>query len=372
MNNNTFLRCLQSYSNGSLQIQQLLQNDELLDVLGKVAHEHTQQVINQSSFVLRGVVGVPPKDLCTAIRGLVKQLVDDAAAESISWVREFAPRLVQVVCKSSYQCKRITQQRLAFSSTNHPHHQSAGVQQLLSTNLYIDNYCTKEQLRIRNSQRDLFRELKSKHMKPYYRGSQLYYRPDGADCHIPHTTITPTKQHAADTQEQHVLQGAQQQEAQPVARQPAMEQVVHHAEAAAEPSNRRQATTSATSVTGSAGKEAPAAPASGAPATSASPVTAVTAPAPRKEANNQRQPLQKKPKNAPSVVSSATQRISRPPLHTLRVTISNTPAKLPGSGPKASSHTCRPVWGAHSGPYLPSKTSRIFEMQPYAGTRFFR
>jgi hypothetical protein len=386
MSNHTFAQCLQSYSSRLPQIEQLLQNDEMMAVLGNVVDECTEQVINQNSFVLRGVVGVRSEDLCTAIRGLVQHLVDDVAAQSISEVREFALHRVQVKCNSSHQCKRIMQRRLAFSSTNHPRHQSAAVQQLLSINLYVDNYCTKEQLRLRSNQWQLFRELKSKDMHPHFKGAQLYYRPEGADCHIPYTTIPSTEQHAAVAQEQlhaaqHVLQEAQQQEAQPmaeqVAAQPAMVQAVHHAQAAAEPPNERQATTSAAPAMGSsagsaAGQEAPAAPASKAPATSASPVTAVKAAlAPRKEAHNQRQPLQKKSKNAHTTVNPAAQRITRPPLHTLRVTISNTPARLPSSGTKANSHSGRPVWGAHSGPYWPSRVGRISDMLPN-GTHFYR
>jgi hypothetical protein len=53
---------------------------------------------------------------------------------------------------------QIMQRRMPFNSTEHPLHQSAGVQQLWSINLYVDNCCTKEQLQIRHSQRHLFQE----------------------------------------------------------------------------------------------------------------------------------------------------------------------------------------------------------------------
>ena len=377
MINQNFLQCLQSYSSRSPQVEQLLRNAELLGVLSDVTHECTQQAINQSSFLLRGVVGIRSGDLYTAIRGLVQHLVDDAAAESISEVRQFAARHVKVQCNSSYQCNRIMQRRMAFSSTDHPLHESAGVQQLLSINLYVDNYCTKEQLRIRHSQKSLFQELKGKGLHPHFRGAQLYYRPAGMHSgHIPYTTTPSPEQHTPVTQEQAhaalpVLHATQQQEAPPmvaeqVAARPAVEQAVHHAEATAEP-HQHQATTPAI----------PAAPAPEAPAASASPVTRLTAPAPRKEAHNQHQPLHKgvgtRSKSTHSAVNTATHRITRPPLETLRITISNTPAKLPSSssGPKANSHSRRPTWGAHSGPYKPSTAWRIPDMLPN-GTHSYR
>jgi hypothetical protein len=85
--------------------------------------------------------------------------------------------------------------------------------------------------------------------------------------------------------------------------------------------------------------------------------------APRKEAHNQRQPLQQKSKNALFAFNTATHCTRRRPLHeTLCVTISNTLVKASSSGP--NSHSRRPVWGAHSGPYKPSTAWRIPDMLP--------
>jgi hypothetical protein len=59
--------------------------------------------------------------------------------------------LVQVQCDSFHQCEQIISRRKAFSRVDPTPHQSAAVQRLLRNKLYVDNYCTKEQLRIRHS-----------------------------------------------------------------------------------------------------------------------------------------------------------------------------------------------------------------------------
>jgi hypothetical protein len=64
-------------------------------------------------------------------------------------------------------------------------HQSTRMQQLLRTNRYVDNYCTKEQLLIQEQSEEALLRLKGKHLQPFYRGAQLYYCPAGTDCHIP-------------------------------------------------------------------------------------------------------------------------------------------------------------------------------------------
>jgi hypothetical protein len=209
MQKDIFLRCLTSRKNKSQQLDQVLQNPEIQAEIEELARECTRRTINTNSFVLRGDLAVPPaEELYTAICGLVEHVVDDVAAESIIRVRYLRRRdtnLVQVQCDSSDQCQRITSRRKAFSRVDPTPHQSAAVQRLLRTKLYVDNYCTKDQLRIRHSKWKLFRQLQAKGLHPFFDGEQLYHYPVGSK-----DPILYTEQPAAISEEQ--LQAPQQQQ----------------------------------------------------------------------------------------------------------------------------------------------------------------
>jgi hypothetical protein len=381
MKNKSFLRCLKSLSKRSPQLEQLLHNEGLLDELNEAAYELHRRENNKSSFVLRGKLQVHNKDLHRAIRAAVEHLVDDDAASSIYDVVRLTADLVLVKCDSTHQRQRITSYRKAFSRIDTTAHRSPLVRQVLLTKLHVDDYCTRAQLRVRGSQWQLFHQLKGNDEYPNFEGEVLYHRPGGAERHTPYAAITSTKQQAAvpaAVVQEHaakpVPQGAQQQ-------QPVVEQVVAQAAAAlaiqqpvlrhAEPPHQPRETASATQASGPSARPAEQ-EASAAPAAETPPVAAVTALATRTEAHNQRhQPLKKLSTTHPAV-NPATHRITRPPLETLRITISNTPAKSSSTTrPKANPHSGRPVWGAHSGPYKPSTAWRMPDMLPN-GTHNFR
>jgi hypothetical protein len=81
---------------------------------------------------------------------------------------------------------------------------------LLRTKLYVDNYCTKEQLRIRHSKWGLFRQLQARGMHPFFNGEQVYHYPVGS-----RDPTLYTEEQAATSEEQ--LQQPQQH--QPLQRQ---------------------------------------------------------------------------------------------------------------------------------------------------------
>jgi hypothetical protein len=220
MKKETFSRCLTSRKNRSQQLDQVLQNPELRAEIEELARECTRRTINTNSFVLRGDLAVPPSEkLYTTIYGLVEHLVDGVAAESISRVRYLRWRdtnLVQVQCDSSDQCQRITSRRKAFSRVDPTPHRSATVQRLLRTKLYVDNYCTKEQLRIRHNKWKLFRQLQAKGLHPFFDGEQLYHYPVGSK-----DPILYTEQQAAAISEEQLQQPQQQQ---PLQQQPQQRQ----------------------------------------------------------------------------------------------------------------------------------------------------
>ena len=406
MNNNSpFLRFFNSHAKSSQLLRTLLPNDPLLVELEKVTQEYHRRQNNHSSFVLRGNIGAIDEDLPTAIREKVRHVVGNGAADSICGIRYMAANLVQVKCTNVYQCQQITRRRLAFSSIDNKPHPSQVVQRVLHTKLYVDTYCTKEQLRIRHSKWPLFQELKDKGLRPYFDGEQLYYHPDGTKRATVHTDNPPTEQHAAISLKQlhnvaqSAVQGAQQQQhEQPVADEQqgvtqlaeeravelAVEQAVEQpllqrVHAAAEtPAQQPPTTIPPTSPAPASGSHAgPAqrevAPPAGAPAASASAVTAVTAPASKEAAN--KQPLQKRAKNVRSAVPPpTTQHSTRPPLQS----ISNTTPRCPSKGPTTATKS-KPAWGARSttrsapyGSYLSVvKADRIPRMLPSGQVAYY-
>jgi hypothetical protein len=56
------------------------------------------------------------------------------------------------------------------------------VQRLLRNKLYVDQYCTKQQLRIRHSKWELFRQLQAKGLHPVFDGEQVFYRGRACTC----------------------------------------------------------------------------------------------------------------------------------------------------------------------------------------------
>ena len=366
--NSELSRCFKSRATRSHLLSPLLQNTELLAEFSEVAQEYAQREINKTSFVLRGDFN-GLKDLHAAVVGVVNHVVDDEAADSIVAVRYLgAGSLVHVKCSDMYQCQRITQHRLAFSSIDHTPHQSATVQRVLRTKLYVDAYCTKEQLAIRHTQWQLFHELKREGLKPSFRGEQLYYRPAGTKRAIAHTVTQPATEHqqvapieqrcvaqavVKGTQQQHEQARAEQRVAQPAEEQLYVEQhVLHQAQAVAEQPQPSTSVTApavtspaTTSPDGSAEREALATPPVDALAASASAVTATTALASKQAGKQQqREPRQKQSKSS-SAMNPATQHTTRPPLRS----ISNTTPKLPSKGP--TNNKGRPVWGARNAPY---------------------
>jgi hypothetical protein len=394
--NSTFLRCFQSHAKSSPLLHALLPDGPLLAELEKVVHEHHRRENNHSSFVLRGKIDEQDEDLFTTIRSTVQHVVGHDAADSICGVRFLTTDLVQVKCINRHQCQRITRRRLAFSSIDTTPHPSAEVRRVLRTKLYVDSYCTKEQLRVRRSKWPLFQELKGKGLRPYFEGEQLYYYPDGTKRVVVHTENPSTAQHAAASPKQlhsvdqpAAVQATQQQQEQPRAEQQggpqsvqeragverAVEQpLLQHVEAVAEPPTQQPPasttpTTSAPATGPSAGpaeREGPATPApSGVPAASASAVTAVTAPASKGVVDQQAPRHNKSKKTRPAVPNPTTQRTARPPLRS----ISNT-------APRNAS--TKPAWGARSPPDPPygaylsvGKPLRIPHMLPNGQVAFY-
>jgi hypothetical protein len=335
-----FRRCLQSRSKLSPQLNRVLQDDQLLAELTEVAHECHLRENNQSCFILRGKLDVHDADLHSAIRGAVQHVVDDDAANSISEVLRLATNLVLVMCDSKRQCWRITSHRRAFSSIDNCAHSSETVQRVLRTKLYVDNYCTKEQLGIRDSLWPVLRELKAAGMRPYFEGELLYYYPTGSKRATVHTAKpSAEEQHAAREQPpvlQRVGQDVQQQE-QPRAEQAAAQQAVEQ-QSVEQPSPHhgqpeQQPTTSAPSLAPQVLADAAAA-------------SAVTAPAPEVAVSHQ-EPRQKKTRHEEN--QPVTQRNIRPPFRT----ISNTAPRFgtgPTSNPGKRPVQHQPEWGAGARP----------------------
>ena len=186
-----------------------------------LTNECTQRVLNETSLVLRGDIRVPLDDLYDTICGIVQHVVDHDAAVSISGVRYLAGNLVQVRCDDTKQCQRIISRRMAFSSVDTTPHQSATVRRLLRTRLYVDNYCTQEQLQIRGSLWKVFRELKAAGKRPFFVGEVLHYHPEGNKRAVVHSgsssapseeqLLPAVKAGVQDEQQQQPLQQQQQQ-----------------------------------------------------------------------------------------------------------------------------------------------------------------
>jgi hypothetical protein len=79
------------------------------------------------------------------------------------------------------------------------------VQWLLRDKLYVDKYCSKEQLQIRHSKWDLFRQLQAKGLHPFFNGEQVYHYPVGS-----RDPTLYTEEQAATSEEQ--MQQPQQQQ----------------------------------------------------------------------------------------------------------------------------------------------------------------
>jgi hypothetical protein len=363
----TFERCLQSRAKSSLQLGRLLQDGQLLAELADVAHECSLREHNQRCFILRGKLDVRDVDLDSAIWGAVQHVVDDDAANSISQVLRLATNLILVKCNSKHQCSRITSQRRAFSSIDRTACSSAAAQRVLRTQLYVDNYCTKEQLGIRDSLWQVFRELKATRLRPYFEGELLHYYPAGSKRAIVHKAESSTEQqqHAAMEQPlvvQPVVQEVQQQEQpraeQAVARQAVEQQSVEQLVLQRAQPEQQSTTTPpppAAAATGG-GVAAGAPPATDEPAalpSDAAAASAVTAPAPNEAASHQ-VPRQKKTRPAmPSENQASTQRNTRPPFRSITNTaprFSTGPTTYPGKrfvqrqpdfGPGARKHDMR-------------------------------
>jgi hypothetical protein len=259
-----------------------------------------------------------------------------------------------VKCVNREQRLRITSCRLAFSAafsdsaSNNARVSEAG-RRVLQARLFVDDYCTQQQLDNRHSQRQVFQELKAAHTRPHFRGDALYYRPPGA-----HHAIMYMEQSSSEQQQQQQPEQEQQQQHQPT--QPAESaevQPLHTTMATVQP--QPQPTSPASAAARAVVQHAPAAQAQveapaqvEASATAAPLVQAVTAPAPCKEVPRSQiqQPLHKMSKKTSSAVSSATQHSARPPLRS----ISNTAPRDSNTGPTTSARSVKPVWGAHIGP----------------------
>jgi hypothetical protein len=209
MQRDTFSWCSTSRKNRSQLLDQVLQNPKLRAEVEDLAREHTHRTINKTGFVIRGDLAVPPKEeLYTTIYLLVQHPLDDVAADSVSRVRCLRRRdtnLVQVQCDSYHQCEQITSRRKAFSPVDSTPHPSAAVRRLLRNKLHVDQYCTKEQLRIRHSKWELFRQVQAKRPHPFFDGEQVYHYPAGSK-----DPILYTEQQAATSEEQ--LQHPQHQQ----------------------------------------------------------------------------------------------------------------------------------------------------------------
>jgi hypothetical protein len=254
--NSAFVRCAQSRSKRSQELlRPLLQNKRLLAEVVHISDECSRQKINQTSFVLRGRLDVREGDLFEGIMGAVAHYVDKVAADSICQVRFLATNIVQVQCMDADQCWRITNQRLAFSSVVKTPHPSAAVRRVLHARLFVDDYCTREQLRIRYSQRTVFQELKAARKRPYFRGEVLYYYPDGTKRAIAHSTkSTEVQPSVAKAAVQEDKQHGQQQQQQQQQKQQKQQQQQH---AATHPQQRPRSATPVPSARRPSPAEAP-------------------------------------------------------------------------------------------------------------------
>jgi hypothetical protein len=160
VNINRLLRCLKSLSKRSPPLEQLLHNEGLLDELNEAAYELHRRENNNSSFVLRGKLEVHNKDLHRAIRAAVEHLVDDDAASSIYDVVRLTADLVLVKCDSTHQrCSSESPATGRPSAASILRHTALHwcVRCWLLTKLYVDDYCTRAQLRLRGSQWQLLK-----------------------------------------------------------------------------------------------------------------------------------------------------------------------------------------------------------------------
>jgi hypothetical protein len=191
----TCSRRLKALSQRSPQLEHLLQNEGLLDELNEAAYELHCRKNNKSSFLLRAKLKVHNKELHSAIhQGAVEHLVDGQLAPSTIW---FA-NLALVKWDNKDQRQRITSYRKAFSRIDTTAHRSPLVRQVLLTKpLYVDDNCTRMQLRIRGSQWQLFHQLKGNNEHPLFVGEVLCHHPASAERHTPYNAITSTKQQAA-------------------------------------------------------------------------------------------------------------------------------------------------------------------------------
>jgi hypothetical protein len=110
------------------------------------------------------------------------------AADSTSRVRYTSVGVIRTSSKCNVTASISASHRKDFSRvdpTGKPiPHQSAAVQWVLCNKLYVDNYCTKEQLRIRHSKWELFRQLQATGLHPLFDGEQekfVYHYPVGSN-----------------------------------------------------------------------------------------------------------------------------------------------------------------------------------------------
>jgi hypothetical protein len=210
MNHNIiFTSCVQA----SPRLTALLERDrELYNDFKEVADEFSQRISNQKGFVLRGKVDVHGPELFNAVRGAVQRIVDHAAANAICAVFRLSPSLILVKCSSKQQRLRITKFRRTFSSVDYYEHDSAAVRQVLRTKLYVDDFCTKQQLGSKSSQWSLFQQLKTTAKRPYFEGDVLYYYPTGSKHAIQHTSAPTIEPKAAAPDQQQRSTALEQQE----------------------------------------------------------------------------------------------------------------------------------------------------------------
>ena len=347
-----FQRCLKSHSKRSPVLRPLLQDTRVLAELAAVSREFCRRETNQSSFVLCGKLHVRSKHLLRAVRGAIQQFVDDEAACSIYEVRRLAANIILVKCASRDQRMRITNCRRAFSSAFRSSWGSADVQRVFQARLFVDDYCTQEQLDIRHSMRQVFQELKTARMKPHFRGETLFYNPAGAKCAIAHTgeqssseqqleqPQQPRAHHQAVVLEEQQQQPGQQQ-LQQLQLQPCAEQaVVQPQHVARQPALH----TPIPAATTSARAPSPTPQERATPQVAAAAAPSATAP--------QHQPLA--PKEAghqqiqqthPAVNAAGKQRTTRPPLRTT----TNTAPRPPNRATESTKQQQKPVWGGHGG-----------------------
>ena len=355
---------MQSRAKRSHGLCPLLHDRRTLTVLAEVSRECSRREINQSSFILRGELYVRGKDLLRTIQRATQHLVDIDAARSIYDVRRINANLILVKCDSQFQRLRITDKRKAFSSISSSGgaHIPATVQEVLHARLFVDDYCTKEQLQIRHSLWPKFRELKAALMGPYFKGEVLYYTPPGAKRAVRYTKEQPHTAHAEvqeQPQQQQQQQPQQPQQSQSQTQQPmaehamavvekAVEQPPHAAKPAYQPQPQAKSSAPAVGTSACTSARAPPPtpeepPASLAEATAA-PSTMASQPAP-KETASQPDPQHKQTRQP--AVNPGKQSTDRPPLRNTTNTTARPPSR--SAEPTKRSAQPKPVWGAGNG-----------------------